>query len=53
MTDISQHDCQPPTPESIGQIWKCPSCGDTWLCQEGAIIGGDQYAWVRQPPDSG
>jgi hypothetical protein len=44
-----QHDCQPPTPEAIGQIWTCPVCEDSWVCKEGAVIGGEPFSWVRQP----
>jgi len=47
-----QHDCQPPTPESIGQIWTCPVCGDSWVCKEGAVIGGEQFSWIRQPAET-
>jgi len=52
MTDTERHDCQPPSAESIGQIWTCPVCGDAWRVQEGAPIGGDAYAWVRSGPVS-
>jgi hypothetical protein len=47
-----QHDCQPPTPEAIGQIWICPVCGDSWVCKEGAVIGGELISWVRQPAET-
>jgi len=47
MTDSGLHDCQPPAATEIGQIWTCPTCGDTWRTAEGPPIGGDAYAWVR------
>jgi hypothetical protein len=47
-----QHDCQPPTPEAIGQIWTCPVCEDSWVCKEGAVIGGEPFSWVRQPAET-
>lgn len=53
MNETAQHDCQPPTPSTIGQIWECPACGDTWVCKEGAVIGGEPFVWARQPPIQG
>jgi len=47
-----QHDCQPPKPEFIGQIWTCPVCGDSWVCKEGAVIGGEQFSWIRKPAET-
>jgi hypothetical protein len=41
MTVTERHDCQPPSAESIGQIWTCPVCGDAWRVEEGAPIGGE------------
>ena len=53
MNETAQHDCQPPTPSTIGQIWECPACGDTWVCEEGAVIGGEPFVRARQPPIQG
>jgi hypothetical protein len=47
VSDHEVHDCQLPPAESIGQIWICPICGDSWRAEEGAPIGGEAYAWVR------
>jgi hypothetical protein len=52
MLDTERHDCQPPSAESIGQIWTCPVCGDAWRVEEGAPIGGEAYTWVRSGPVS-
>jgi hypothetical protein len=34
MTDTERHDCQPPSAETIGQIWTGPVCGN-WLASRG------------------
>jgi hypothetical protein len=50
MTDTERLDCQPPSAETIGQIWTGPCAAIGWRVEEGAPIGGDAYIWVRSGP---